>query len=166
MSEPFLSEIKIVGFTFAPRGWAQCDGQILPINQYQSLYSLLGTNYGGDGRVTFGLPDLRGRAAVHFGANGVSLGSRSGTEIHHLALHELGPHRHRLRAVTNDADEEEPAGAFLSRSENNLYNSTGSTIGMGNTAVSGGGNQWHENMQPYLVMNFVIALTGLFPSRN
>ena len=163
MSEPFLGEIKLVGFNFPPRGWAQCDGQLLPINQNQSLYSLLGTTYGGDGRTTFALPDLRGRVPIHVG-NGHNEGQKSGEERHALNLSEMPQHKH-LRATSNSADSPNPDGRSLAHSDVAAYDSSENLETMKPPATAGGG-QPHENMQPYLVVNFVIALQGLFPSRN
>ena len=173
MSEPFLAEIRIVGFNFAPRGWAFCDGQILPINQNQSLYSLFGTTYGGDGRTSFALPDLRGRVPIHVGqSNGGanhSLGQKSGEETHTLAANEISPttHSHDLQAAAVPADAADPDGNVLAGTEAELYAQPGALVEMSPNAVgSFGGGQAHENMQPYLALNFAIALRGLFPSRN
>lgn len=173
MSEPFLAEVRIVGFNFAPRGWAFCDGQILPINQNQSLYSLLGTTYGGDGRTTFALPDLRGRTPIHVGrSNGGGdhrLGQKSGEETHTLAVNEMPQHTHILQASTSDTGRvADPSGNVLGKSASDLYSdSLTGLIPMGAGSVTNvGGSQAHDNMQPYLALNFCIALQGLFPSRN
>ena len=166
MSEPFLAEIKIVGFNFAPRGWAQCDGQILPINQNQSLFSLLGTTYGGDGRTTFGLPDLRGRSPMHTG-NGHSLGQRSGEETHALSVDEMPAHGHQARASADVATSGDPTGKLAARTPEQIYRAPGSQVTMSSASVgTTGAGQGHENMPPFLTLNFVIALQGLFPSRN
>jgi microcystin-dependent protein len=165
MSEPFLAEIRIVGFNFAPRGYATCDGQILPINQNQSLYSLLGTTYGGDGRTTFGLPELRGRAPVHVGANGVTLGQKSGAETATLSAGALPQHSHALRATAASANATDPAGRALAGSTADLYAPPGAVVEMNSQTVAETGGQAHPNMQPFLTLNFVIALQGLFPSR-
>ncbi len=171
MSEPFLAEIRMVGFNFAPRGWAFCDGQILPINQNQSLYSLLGTTYGGDGRTSFALPDLRGRTPIHVGSsNGTShtLGQKSGEETHTLAASEMPQHTHAAKASSDNADNPILISNVFAAFQNG-YNSTsaGSIVGMQAATVGNvGGGQAHENMQPYLAVNFCIALQGLFPSRN
>lgn len=167
MSEPFLAEIRLVGFNFAPRGWAFCDGQILPINQNQALFSLLGTTYGGDGRTTFALPDLRGRSPVHPGS-GVTLGQRSGEETHSLTPAEVPAHDHDVLAATTNANANAPAGNVLARSGQAHYRSTpDALVGMAaGTIGNAGGSQAHENMQPYLTLSFCIALQGLFPSRN
>lgn len=173
MSEPFLAEIRIVGFNFAPRGWAFCDGQILPINQNQSLYSLLGTTYGGDGRTSFALPDLRGRTPIHVGGSHPQ-GQKSGEETHTLAANEIPQttHSHDLQAAAVPADAApngaDPAGKVLAGTGAELYAQPGALVQMGGAAIAAGngGGQAHENMQPYLAVNFVIALQGLFPSRN
>lgn len=172
MSEPFLAEVRMVGFNFAPRGWAFCDGQILPINQNQSLYSLLGTTYGGDGRTSFALPDLRGRTPIHVGrSNGGadhSLGQKSGEESHTLAANEMPQHTHTLRASATDANAGAPTGNLLARSSTpESYRDAGSLAAMASGSITNvGGSQAHENMQPYIALNFCIALQGLFPSRN
>ncbi len=168
MSEPFLGEIKMFGFNFAPRGWAQCDGQILPINQNQSLYSLLGTTFGGDGRTNFALPDLRSRAPVHKG-DGVLLGDKNGTETVTLNTNELAAHTHTVNAAPVDGDT--PVGnidrTFADSIPNSVYGNAANLVTMDrNTGTSSGGSQAHNNIQPMLVINFCIALTGLFPSRD
>lgn len=167
MSEPFLGEIRMMGFNFPPRGWALCDGQILPINQNQALYSLLGTTYGGDGRTTFALPDLRGRTPIHFG-DGHALGQKSGEETHTLLAGEMPQHTHALQASPTAADSPQAAGNMLGTSAAaDVYNAAGNLQNMSGAAVANaGGGQAHENMQPFLALNFCIALQGLFPSRN
>jgi microcystin-dependent protein len=170
MSEPFLAEIRIVGFNFAPRGWALCDGQILPINQNQSLYSLLGTTYGGDGRTSFALPDLRGRCPIHVGSsNGQahSLGQKSGEETHTLSAAEMPTHTHTLHGTNDTATSDVGDGHVLARAAGNIYGDLRTAVPMGSGALTNvGGGQAHENMQPYLALTFCIALQGLFPSRN
>jgi microcystin-dependent protein len=171
MSEPFLAEVRIVGFNFAPRGWAFCDGQILPINQNQSLYSLLGTTYGGDGRTSFALPDLRGRVPIHVGqSNGGSdhrEGQKGGEETHTLAANEMPQHTHILRASNTEANVPVPNDSLLANLPTQIYRASGNNINMdGQSIVNVGGGQAHDNMQPYLAVNFCIALQGLFPSRN
>jgi microcystin-dependent protein len=172
MSEPFLAEVRIVGFNFAPRGWAFCDGQILPINQNQSLYSLLGTTYGGDGRTSFALPDFRGRTPIHKGSSGGAnhtLGQKSGEETHTLATNEIPQHKHQLSASTNNATAEDPNNATWAKSTERIYAAHNVATGtaMSSTVISNaGGGQAHENMQPFLAMNYCIALQGLFPSRD
>ncbi len=169
MSEPFLAEIKIVGFNFAARGWAFCDGQILPINQNQALFALLGTTYGGDGRVTFGLPDLRGRTPVHVGNNGQTthtLGSKGGEEQHALGAGEIPSHTHGVNATTGDADSGDPAGKLFAHAEEETYAAEGQATLSGQSVGTTGNNTPHNNMQPFLTLNFQIALQGIFPSRN
>lgn len=166
MSEPFLAEIRIVGFNFAPRGWAFCDGQILPINQNQSLFSLLGTTYGGDGRTSFALPNLRGRTPVHVG-NGDSLGQKGGEEVHTLSVSELPQHTHVVNATDDLPQADMPTNNVLASAGVNAYGSLSApTVNMRAGMVGGAGGQAHNNMQPFLTLNFVIALQGLFPSRN
>lgn len=168
MSEPFLAEVRMVGFNFAPRGWAFCDGQILPINQNQSLYSLLGTTYGGDGRTSFALPDLRGRVPIHVGrSNGADhrLGSKSGEETHTLSGNEMPQHNHSFQASSTAADSQTANGNVLASGQ--VYHAATNAQSMkSGTIRNAGGNQAHNNMQPYLAVNFCIALQGLFPSRN
>lgn len=170
MSEPFLAEVRIVGFNFAPRGWAFCDGQILPISQNQSLYSLLGTTYGGDGRTSFALPDLRGRVPIHVGSsNGAVhlLGQKSGEEMHTLSAAEMPQHDHELRANSAAASATDAEGNVYANSDFNVYADPAGLRPMANgTVLNVGGGQAHENMQPFLALNFCIALQGLFPSRN
>lgn len=169
MSEPFLAEIRIVGFDFAPRGWAFCDGQILPILQNHSLYSLLGTTYGGDGRTSFALPDLRGRVPIHRGAsNGTnhSLGAKGGEETHTLSDAEMAQHTHPIQASSDTADSADPTGRLLAKSGQIYRTSTRLVDMMTGTMANNGGGQAHDNMQPYVAVNFCIAIQGLFPSRN
>jgi microcystin-dependent protein len=169
MSEPFLGQIRVFGFNFPPRDWAQCDGQLLPIADNEALFSLLGTTYGGDGRTTFGLPDFRGRTPAHEGS-GYPLGDRGGSESVLLTVAQLPAHTHAIGAANGAQDSDDPAGAFPGQNEDNTYNSTTSpTLAPFATdaiPVSGGGGQGHQNMQPYLVLNVCIALQGIFPSRN
>lgn len=167
MSEPFLAEIRMVGFNFAPRGWSFCDGQILPINQNQSLYSLLGTTYGGDGRTTFALPDLRGRTPIHVDTSHRE-GQKGGEETHTLSAAEMPQHNHVQMATSQSASQSTPGGNILAATTGNIYGAkpaAASTLNTGSIAHVGGG-QAHDNMQPYLAVNFCIALQGLFPSRN
>lgn len=168
MSEPFLAEVRIMAFNFAPRGWAFCDGQILPINQNQSLYSLLGTTYGGDGRTSFALPDIRGRAPMHVG-NGHREGQKSGEETHTLAANEMPQHNHIVKASNNTANTQIPGGNVLARSTatDPIWVNPAPVTAMSTSMVANvGGGQAHDNMMPYLAINFCIALQGLFPSRN
>jgi microcystin-dependent protein len=165
VSDPFLGEIKVCSFAFAPRGWAFCNGQLLPINQNQALYSLLGTTYGGDGRTTFALPDLRGRTPLHTG-DGLTLGEKAGEQTVTLSVAQTPVHTHLVTASSNPADQDLPAGNVPAVTGENLYSSTASTLMAATAVTSVGGNQAHDNMSPYLVLNFIIALTGIFPSRN
>lgn len=174
MSEPFLAEIRIVGFNFAPRGWAFCDGQILPINQNQSLYSLLGTTYGGDGRTSFALPDLRSRTPIHIG-DGHTLGQKGGAETVTLTAAEMASHTHSIKGTTADADKGAPgvnanrgyATLLESEADDIIYGTASNLVSLAEGIVPNtGGGQPHNNIQPMLTLNFVIALRGLFPSRN
>lgn len=173
MSEPFIAEIRIVGFTFPPKGWAFCTGQILPIAQNQALFSLLGTTYGGDGRVTFGLPNLQATAPVGFGTGPglppVALGQKGGELAHTLTTAELPAHTHTLEgAVAPTDNNRSPAGNYLGHPTAVSWYSPGPPSTALNVTTVGlaGGGQPHDNMQPYLVLNFCIALQGIFPSRN
>ena len=168
MSEPFLAEIKIVGFNFAPRGFAFCDGQILPINQNQSLFSLLGTTYGGDGRTSFALPDLRSRAPIHVNGSVDRLGSRSGEENHTLTIAEMPSHIHGVNATDDLPQADMPNNNVLASAGVNAYGGfSPPAVNMrADMVANAGGGQAHDNMQPFLTLNFVIALQGLFPSRN
>jgi microcystin-dependent protein len=165
MAEPFLSEIRIMSFQFAPKGWALCNGQLLPINQNQALFSLLGTNYGGDGRVNFALPDLRGRTPIHAGS-GHTLGERGGEQAHTLTLAELPQHTHVLNATNANGSTDLPVNNVLGAAAS-LYGAPGTLVTMQPQTVSNvGGSQAHLNMQPFLTVSFCIALQGIFPSPN
>ncbi len=165
-SEPFLGEIMMVGFTFAPRGWAFCDGQLLPINQNQSLYSLLGTTYGGDGRTSFALPDLRGRMAMHMDGSH-PWGQKSGSETIFLTAAQIPSHTHTLQAQSAEGDTYEPEGTSLAYDRrDDQYSTSAPNVDMRAGSIANVGGQGHENMPPFLVINHCIALTGLFPSRN
>jgi microcystin-dependent protein len=164
LAEPFLSEIRIMSFNFAPKGWGLCDGQLLPINQNQPLFSLLGTTFGGDGRVNFGLPDLRGRTPIHVG-NWYSLGDRGGEQAHTLSISELPTHTHLVNASANTGTTNQPAGNVPARTQYNTYTSAAGLQAMASPSVSNmGGSQAHLNMQPFLTLSFCIALQGIFPS--
>jgi microcystin-dependent protein len=165
MSEPFLGEIKIFGFNFPPRSWALCDGQILPINQNQALYSLLGTTYGGDGRTSFGLPDLRGRAPWHVGG-GFSLGQKGGEETHSVSPGEMPTHTHTVAASSLPATTPDPENAVWANGGVNAYAAEASADLSPAAVASVGDGQGHENRPPYLTVSFCIALQGIFPSRN
>ncbi|HXI91708.1 MAG TPA: tail fiber protein [Blastocatellia bacterium] len=171
MAEPFLSEIRIFSFGFAPQGWALCNGQLLPINQNQALFSLLGTTYGGDGRVNFALPNLQSRVPIHMGS-GHTLGERAGEQAHTLSISELPTHVHTSNAtsdphVTSPENYQPLATNALFAVVNNLYAGAANlTSLLPNTLASVGGSQAHQNTQPFLVLNFSIALQGIFPSQN
>lgn len=167
MGEPFLAEIKIVSFNFAPRGWAVCDGQLLPINQNQALFSLLGTTYGGNGQTNFALPDLRGRVPIH--VNPLHpLGQTGGEQAHTLNINEMPPHSHAASGVTSDADAKSPDGSLHGYASVESYSASGPIVSfqaqLATNAV--GGSQPHQNLQPFLTLVFVIALQGIFPSQN
>jgi microcystin-dependent protein len=171
MAEPFISEIRIMSFGFAPKGWALCDGQLMPINQNQALFSLLGTTYGGDGRVNFALPNLQGNTPIHEGS-GHTLGERGGEQGHTLSISEIPTHVHSTTASSTQA----PAGAgstptntkIISQAKASfLYSGPQALTPLDPTSIANvGGSQAHLNMQPFLVLNFSIALQGIFPSQN
>ncbi len=165
MAEPFLSEIRLMGFGFPPKGWALCDGQLLPINQNQALFSLLGTTFGGDGRVNFALPDLRARVPIHVGG-GHTLGERGGEQGHTLSLAEMPTHTHVLQATSSDGTQVIAAGALLARAAPaNPYSAPTNLAAMQAASVANnGGSQAHLNLQPLLTLSFCIALQGIFPS--
>jgi microcystin-dependent protein len=168
MAEPFLSEIRIMSFEFAPKGWALCNGQLLPINQNQALFSLLGTTFGGDGRVNFALPDLRGRTPIHVGS-GHTLGERGGEQAHTLSIAEIPEHVHVMNATAAGATTNTPTSSLLLAKSTpaNLYGSASNLVAMSPSAVTNtGGSQAHLNMQPFLILSFCIALQGIFPSPN
>jgi len=167
MAEPFLSEIRLFSFNFAPKGWALCNGQLLPINQNQALFSLLGTTYGGDGRVNFALPDLRARVPIHVG-NGHILGERAGEQAHTLSIPELPMHSHTAQASAAAGTQNVPANnMLLSQRAAEVYRAPSSLASVvAGTLSNVGGSQAHLNMQPFLSLNFCIALQGIFPSRN
>jgi microcystin-dependent protein len=166
MAEPFLSEIRLFSFNFAPKGWAFCNGQFLPINQNQALFALLGTTYGGNGQTTFALPDLRGRCAMHEGSGHI-LGEKAGSTAVTITQQTMPQHLHLLMAATSNGDNPVAVnnmfGAF-----NNGYRTPGATLTPiePSSVTTVGGSQAHNNMCPYLVINFCIALQGIFPSQN
>lgn len=172
MAEPFLSEIRIFSFNFAPKGWALCNGQFLPINQNQALFSLLGTTYGGNGQTTFALPNLQGRSQIHEGS-GFTLGQAGGQSAHTVTISEMPTHTHfqtsnmciggnNINAALGD-----PTGNYWANNGKNQYATNTFDAVMHPTAVTNvGGSQPHNNMQPYLVLNFCIALQGIFPSQT
>lgn len=167
MSEPFLSEIRIMSFGFAPQGWAMCNGQFLPINQNQALFSLLGTTYGGNGQTTFALPDLRGKTPIHTGGQiGATLGQVGGQSFHTVILSELPTHTHFAQASSNNADNVIPTDNVFGVVAGLYGPPTSLTTLQPATVTNVGGSQPHENRQPFTVLNFCIALQGIFPSRN
>ena len=177
MSEPYLGEIRLFGFNFPPRGWAKCDGQVLPIEKNQALYSILGTTYGGDGRTTFALPDLRGRVPIHVGNNGTTesikhtLGHKDGEENVTLTVAQMPSHTHTMRA-TGDAALSGVPGAtpndhVLAEATTNIYTGAANLAAMNTVTVSNNvGGQPLDNMQPFLAVEFCIAIEGIFPPRN
>jgi microcystin-dependent protein len=162
-----MSEIRIMAFNFAPKGWALCNGQQMQINQNQALFALLGTTFGGDGRVTFGLPNLQGCIPMHIG-QGHTLGEIAGEASHTLTISEMPQHLHTLSGSTQAVNQILPVGNAPGQSApNNLYTGPQSLVAMNPKSVSNvGGSQPHENRQPYLTLSFCIALVGVFPSRN
>lgn len=167
MAEPFLSEIRLMSFNFAPRGWALCNGQLLPINQNQALFSLLGTTFGGDGRVNFALPNLQGRVPIHVGS-GHTLGERGGEQAHTLSITELPTHLHVMNATSANGTNTPGAGTVLATSNpQQVYGPAANLVAMDpGTVANVGGSQAHLNMMPFLTLNFCIALQGIFPSPN
>jgi microcystin-dependent protein len=173
MADPFLGELKLAAFNFAPLGWAFCDGQLLPISQNTALFALLGTTYGGDGQTTFALPDLRGRVPVHAGFSGsgnVSLGEQGGAEAVTLTTSQLPSHTHTLSGSSDLANASAPGGALPAakpRGGISRYAPAGSNTVMAPASVAiAGGSQPHNNMQPHLVLSWLISVEGIFPSRN
>lgn len=165
MAEPFLSEIRIMSFVFAPKGWALCNGQLLPINQNQALFALLGTTYGGNGQTTFALPDLRGRTPIHTGS-GHTLGESGGEQAHTLSIAELPTHTHVAQASPSNANSPTPTGNVLAGALN-AYRAPDGLGPLHPASVTNvGGSQAHLNMQPFLTLSFCIALQGIFPSQN
>jgi microcystin-dependent protein len=165
MSEPFLSEIKIVSFNFPPKGWALCNGQLLPINQNQPLFALLGTTYGGNGQTNFALPNLQGRVPIHeSGAH--NLGEAAGSTAVTLNIQQLPTHLHPLMASADNANTNSPTNGFLAQSTAVYHAATSLTPLNPGSVTSVGGSQPHNNMMPYLALNFIIALQGIFPSPN
>lgn len=172
MSEPFVGEIRMFAGNFAPRGWAFCDGQLLAVSQNDALFSLLGTIYGGDGRTTFGLPDMRGRLSLHAGQGpGLSnrrLGAKAGAENVTLTANQLPSHRHAINATTSGGDNANPLGNKLAESSEDIYTDELDNPGqMNSSSLSNtGGSQSHTNIMPFLCINYIIALVGIYPSRQ
>ena len=165
MSEQYLSEIRLISFNFAPHGWALCNGQLLPINQNQALFALLGTTYGGNGQTTFALPNLQGRIPIHTG-NGFVLGQSGGETAHTLTLAELPQHIHTAQGASANATQPSPSGNVWAAHSFTAYAHTANGSMAAGALSTVGGSQPHNNMPPYLVLNFIIALTGIFPSQN
>jgi len=174
MSTPFLAEMRLISFNFAPKGWALCNGQQLPINQNQALFSLLGTTYGGDGRVTFALPDVRSRVPIGQGPQFSTLGERGGEEFHTVILSEMPSHLHfanatKLTGNTQFISQTAPSASnnLPAASGSQLYGPTSNLTTLNPSSITNvGGSQPHENRQPFLVLNMIIALQGTFPSQN
>ncbi len=165
MAEPFLSEIRIVSFNYPPRGWAFANGQTLPINQNQPLFALIGTYYGGNGQTTFQLPNLQGRVPIHYGRS-YNIGQQVGEYSHTLTLQEMPQHNHNAFGSPTNANQPVPNSAVIGTAAN-VYRGYDNLTPLQTTSISmTGGSQPHNNMQPYLVLNFCIALAGIFPSQN
>jgi microcystin-dependent protein len=166
MSTPFLGEIKVISWNYAPKGWAFCNGQFLPINQNQALFSLLGTMYGGNGQTTFALPDLRGRVPVHVGS-GFTQGQAGGQEFHTVTASEMPAHTHLISGSTNTSGATNvPTNNIFAPSNVATYHTAANTTLLPDEVTNVGGSQPHENRQPFLVVNYIIALQGIFPSQN
>jgi microcystin-dependent protein len=169
MSEAYIGEIRMTGFNFAPRGWAPCNGQLMPINENEALFAILGTSYGGDGVSTFALPNLQGRVPMHVGQS-FSLGQAAGETEHTLIPAEMPAHTHQVMASTTATHAADPTGRVFGNVQTgdlNLFRVQDNSAAMATPTIGqAGGSQPHENMQPYTVMNFVIALEGIFPSHN
>jgi microcystin-dependent protein len=167
LGTPFLAEIKLISWNFAPKGWTLCNGQTLPINQNQALFALLGTTYGGNGQTTFGLPDFRGRAALHFG-NSFVLGQKGGEEFHTVTQTEMPAHNHLLNAsnIADNTNVVDPQNNFPANSSVPPYRTTANSTFHPASVSNVGGSQPHENRQPFTVLNFIIALQGVFPSQQ
>lgn len=165
MAEPFIGEIKLFSCNFAPKGWALCDGALLPINSNQALFAILGTTYGGNGTTTFALPDLRGRVPRHQG-NGVTLGQAAGEEGHTLTQAEMPMHNHLAYASSQTGTTKSAEGGVWAQTDFEKYAPTADQVMSGQALSTSGGSQPHSNMQPYLALNFCIAVVGIFPSQN
>ncbi|RVV96981.1 phage tail protein [Mesobaculum littorinae] len=172
MSEPFIGEIRMFAGNFAPKGWAFCEGQLLPVYTYQALFSLIGTTYGGDGRSSFGLPDMRGRLPVDQGSGPAltqrTIGERSGSETVTLGVENIPPHIHAFRASTSDATLTEPQNALPAKGVGvQFYREESADVPMADSAIGvAGGNHAHYNMMPALCVTFIISLIGIYPSRS
>lgn len=168
MGTPFMAEVRIMSFNFPPKGWAQCNGQLLPINQNQALFSILGTSFGGNGQTTFGLPDARGRVPIYQGGSiGAIVGQNGGEEFHTLTQSEMPQHLHTLQGVKDAGTVQIPTGNFLADAGAQPYHGATNLGAMDPSSITNvGGSQPHENRSPFTVLNFCIALQGIFPSRN
>jgi microcystin-dependent protein len=166
MAEPFLSEIRMMSFNFAPKGWAQCNGQLMPINQNQALFALLGTRFGGNGQTTFALPNLQGRTPIHVGS-GFTLGQAAGEQAHTLSIAEMPTHTHFVNVNNGGSGSTTPLGNVLAKAGANVFGPAQSLAAMNAaTTTATGGSQAHLNMMPFLTISFCIALQGIFPSPN
>lgn len=167
MAQPYVGEIRMFGGNFAPAGWMFCEGQLLPISEYETLFNLIGTTYGGDGQSTFALPDLRGRVPMHFG-NSFTLAETGGVESVTLTVSQIPAHSHPMLATLNTATGSAPTGAVTGQvGATQIYREATPTSAMSPNAISStGGSQPHENMQPYLCVNFILSLFGIFPSQT
>jgi microcystin-dependent protein len=168
MAQPYVGEIRMFAGNFAPAGWMFCEGELLPISEYETLFNLIGTTYGGDGQSTFGLPDLRGRIPIHNG-NGFILAETGGAEEVTLSVNQIPTHKHSLMATTDLADSASPADAYMSTTAtgNKIYSTASPTTALNSGVISqDGGSQPHNNFQPYLCVDFIISLFGIFPSQT
>lgn len=164
MAQPYIGEIRMFAGNFAPAGWQFCEGQLLPISENETLFQLIGTTYGGDGESTFALPDLRGRVPIHQG-NGFILAETGGAEEITLTVNQIPSHQHHLGVTTAQASSNDPTGKVLAASAAEVYGPAGATVNMHTNGIgTGGGSQPHDNMQPYLCINHIISLFGIFPS--
>ena len=165
MGTPYMGEVKLISWNFPPKGWAECNGSLLPINQNQALFSLLGTTYGGNGQTTFALPDLRGRIPMHFG--NMNQGERAGEAAHTVTTQEMPQHTHFVSGTSSAATTPIPTGNVFGNVTANAYAEANQLVAIEPSTIANvGGSQAHNNMSPYLVLTFVIALQGIFPSRN
>jgi microcystin-dependent protein len=169
MGQPYVGEIKLFGGNFAPAGWKLCQGQLLPISEYETLFNLIGTTYGGDGQSTFALPNLQSRVPVHSGSNGQNsyvLGQEGGAENVTLTNQQLPSHSHGLPVTDSAATQAAPAGAIPAAWSATQYSDVAQNGSMGQAVQASGGGQPHDNMVPFLAVNFIISLFGVFPSQN
>lgn len=166
MAQPYVGEIRMFAGNFAPAGWMFCEGQLLPISENETLFQLIGTTYGGDGQSTFGLPDLRGRIPLHFGS-GFTLAGTGGAETVTLTVPQIPSHSHSMLATNTAANSTDPTNRVLAKPSKNMYRSGAASNPMASQAVGAtGGSQPHNNFQPYLCLNFIISLFGIFPSQT